>query len=98
MLVALGRLYYALSAVPTVLYFWSQHDISQYEGWGRGYAGLVLLVPMGLGIVFGIVGVALIVHAARRGRSWLGPVLATALWSWVAFRFLALRPLVRLFA
>ena len=67
-----------------LLMFWSlTFYIQQFEGWGKGFAGILLLGPILLSLLMGVMGVVLIMKAhklkAPTGNLWLSTAMVSSL-------------------
>ena len=71
------------SPLPLLIFWLVTLYARQFEGWGRGAAGILLLGPILLSFLMGGMGVVLIVQAHKQkaptANLWLSTLMATSL-------------------
>lgn len=71
------------SPLPLLAFWMVGFYVQQFEGWGRGAAGMLLLGPVLLSLLMGVMGVVLIAQARKQkapvANLWLSTIMAASL-------------------
>jgi hypothetical protein len=71
------------SPLPLLAYWSITFYIQQFEGWGKGFAGILLLGPILLSLLMGAIGVVQIMQTRKlklpTGNLWLSTAMASSL-------------------
>ena len=71
------------SPLPLLTFWMVNMYVKQFEGWGRGAAGILLLGPILLSLLMGVMGVVLIVQARKQKKPisnlWMSTAMAASL-------------------
>ena len=71
------------SPLPLLVFWAVTVYVKQFEGWGRGAAGILLLGPILLSVLLGAMGIVLIVQARKQkapvANLWLSTGMAASL-------------------
>lgn len=75
------------SPLPLLAFWMLTIYAKQFEGWGRGAAGILLLGPILLSFLMGAMGVVLIVRARKQkvttANLWLSTLMAASLFLYI---------------
>lgn len=82
------------SPLPLLTYWLGMMYVRQFDGWGRGAAGILLLGPILLSLLMGVMGIILIVKARKRQEStanlWFSTLMAGSMALFFIFKALIL--------
>jgi len=71
------------SPLPLMAFWLLNIYVKQFEGWGRGFAGILFLGPILLSLLMGVMGMVLIVQARKQSAPtanlWLSTGMAASL-------------------
>ena len=76
------KIYIWTSPLPLLAFWGVTFYIQQFDGWGKGFAGILLLGPIVLSLVMGAIGVVLILQARKQKKPtsnlWLSTTMASS--------------------